>query len=124
MQSVTLGPFEDRICRFCLGQVISVLLPNLEIALQRYVVKTNVNPTFYFFPYRTKFDGLNAYLLGLVGLRFIIKLDARPFPSELNDFILGRLTTVAGTNIDFDEDSRRPRNAQESKPTHEIPEAR
>lgn len=98
-----LGPYEDQIRQILFAGSTLGALPNLEIVVQRYVVKTNVNPTFYFFPYRAKFDGLNVYMLALVGLRFLIKLDARPFPSALKGFILGRSTAVVGTNVDFDD---------------------
>ncbi len=102
---VALGPYEDRIRHILFGRSELGTLPSLEIIVQRYVVPNNINPTFYFFPYRTKFDDLNVYMLGLSGLRFLIKLDSRPFPSALKDFILGRSTTVVGTNVDFDDTS-------------------
>jgi hypothetical protein len=100
---VMLGPYEDRIRHILFGATELSSLPSLEIVVQRYVVNTNANPSFYFFPYRTKFGDRNVYMLGLVGLRFLIKLDARAFPSALEDFILGRSTTVVGTNVDFDD---------------------
>jgi hypothetical protein len=100
---VALGPYEERIRDILFDGSKVGVLSGFATVIQRYVVPSNTDPTFYFYPYRSKFDGLNVYILGLAGLRFLIKLDARPFSRVLEDFILGLSPTVVGTNIDFDE---------------------
>lgn len=102
---ITLGPFELKARDILFGTVQLEQFPDFQVMVQRYVTNEGSKIGFYTYPNRTKFDGINAYVFGLVGLRFIVKMDARPFPEVLDDFVVGRSPHLLGTLVDFDDTS-------------------
>jgi hypothetical protein len=102
---VNLGPYEKKFRDMIFSSRPVDELPEIEIILERYVARGNVDPAgFYFYPARFKMAGLNFYNFGVGGFRIRTKVDNRRLPQELRPFSLssGR---VSGTFSIFEETS-------------------
>ena len=102
---VSLGSYERKARDVLFGAISLSQFPQFPIVVQQYAAPFARSMDFYTLPHRTKFDGLNVYLFGLVGLRILVKLDARPFPPVMREWVIGDEPHVRGTNISFDETS-------------------
>ena len=96
---VSLGSYEQKARDVLFGAVPLSQFPEFQIVVQQYVAPFARSVGFYTLPHRTKFAALNTYLFGLVGLRFLVKLDARPFPPVMREWVIGHGPRVIGTKV-------------------------
>lgn len=104
-EGVSLGSYEQKARDVLFGAIPLNQFPEFQIVVQQYIVSFARSAGFYTLPHRTKFAGLNTYLFGLVGLRFLVKMDARLFPPIMREWVIGDSPRIIGTKVHFDEAS-------------------
>jgi hypothetical protein len=85
---VQLGPYEARAGDVIFGRKTLADIPEYELIAHRYSSPYVDTRQFYTMPFKSRYLGVNAFLVGLGGFQLIAKFDKRPFPDVVHDLIV------------------------------------
>jgi hypothetical protein len=102
--NVTLGPYVNVAREVLWGHRALAAFPAFKLMVQRYHYSPGIDKMYSMpMPVIASVGGRawHGYVFMLVGFRFMITLDPRPFPPEYDTYLLNGSTTLRGSLIDF-----------------------
>jgi hypothetical protein len=104
VSNITLGPYVNLAREVLWGCRALADLPAYKVMVQRYHHSPGIGKMYSLPMPMVASVGhrqWHGYVLMLAGFRFMITLDARPFPPEYGTYVLNGNTTLRGSLIDF-----------------------
>jgi hypothetical protein len=103
--NVNLGPYENVARDIIFSPKSLSELRAFEVFVARFK-SDHLDPSgLNYYPFRTKFDGINLYQLGLAGFRIVAKFDNRAFPPAFAPFIINRSNVFRGPFLTLEQSS-------------------